>query len=398
MKIRDTLRLSAGNLKRNRMRSILTITGVTIGISAIVFLVSLGFGLQNLSIKKITSLDALTTVTVSPGNNSETKLTSANVDKFKKIKGVSSISTTYSVPSQLSFGGKTTDSVAYGLNPEFIDVEGLKISEGKPFSGNDAKEVIVSQSILKVFDIKDPKELLGKDLTVSFIILDEEGNIKKLDDSLVKQTFKIIGFVNDDKNNVYVSMAHMNSFGIKYYNRAKVKVLDRADLSSVRTEIDALGFTTVSVTDTIKQIDQIFLIVKIVLGAFGMIALLVASIGIFNTMTIALLERTHEIGVMKAIGATDKDVKRMFIFEVAIIGLSGGFLGVLTGIISGFGINLLVNSLASAVGGEPNTLFYTPVEFMVIAVLFSFLVSTLAGFYPAKRASKLNPIEALRYE
>lgn len=398
MKFSDVLRLSAGNLKRNKMRSILTITGVTIGIAAIVFLVSLGFGLQQLSIKKITSLEALTTITVSPGNNPQAKLDEENVEKFKKIKGVSNVSATYSVPSQVSFEGKTTDSITYGLNPEFIDIEGLKIKEGKAFSGNEAKETVISQSVLKVFDIKDYKTVLGKDLEISFIVLDEEGNIKKISESLSKQSFKIVGLTDDEKNNIYVPISYIKPLGIKYYNRAKVKVEERSDLGPVRGEIDALGFTTVSVKDTITQIDRIFLIVKIILGAFGMIALLVASIGIFNTMTIALLERTHEIGIMKAIGATDKDIKRTFISEVAIIGLLGGILGVISGIAGGKLVNLLINSLAQAVGGEPNTIFYTPIEFIFLSIFFSFLVSTLAGLYPAKRASKLNPIEALRYE
>jgi len=398
MKFSDVLSLSVGNLKRNRMRSILTISGVTIGIAAIVFLVSLGFGLQMLSIKKITSLEALTTITVSPGNNNQAKLDETSIDKFKKIKGVLNVSSTYSVPSQVSFSDKTTDSVTYGLNPEFADIEGIKIKEGKSFSGNEAKEVVVSQTILKVFDIKDYKTVLGKDLEISFIVLDEEGNIKKIDESQAKQTFKIVGLVDDEKNNVYVPITYIKPLGVKYYNRAKVKVQGRSDLGAVRGEIDALGFTTISVKDTITQIDRIFLIVKIVLGAFGMIALLVASIGIFNTMTIALLERTHEIGIMKAIGATDKDIKRTFITEVALIGLTGGVLGVITGLIGGKVINWLVNSLAQAVGGEPNTIFYTPVEFMIIAVVSSFLISTLAGLYPARRAAKLNPIEALRYE
>lgn len=398
MKFNDVLRLSVGNLKRNRMRSVLTITGVTIGIAAIVFLVSLGYGLQLLSIQKITSLEALTTVTVSPGNNPQAKITEENVEKFKKIKGVSDVSTTYSVPSQVSFSGKTTDSISYGLNPDYVDIEGLKVKDGKSFSGKEVKETIVSKSIFKVFDVKDLKDVLGKDLTVNFIVLDDEGNIKKIDESVSRQTFKIVGLVDDEKNNIYVPIGFLKPLELKYYNKAKVKVLERTDLGPVRSEIDALGFTTISVKDTITQIDRIFLIVKIILGAFGMIALLVASIGIFNTMTIALLERTHEIGIMKAIGATDKDIKRTFVTEVALIGLTGGILGVLSGILGGFAINWLVNSLATAVGGEPNTIFYTPVSFMFIAVISSFLISTLAGLYPAKRAAKLNPIEALRYE
>jgi len=400
MKVSDILRLSAGNLKRNKMRSILTITGVTIGIAAIVFLVSLGYGLQMLSIKKITSLEALTTVNVSPGNNPQAKLTEENISKFEKINGVESVSTTYQISAQASFGGKTTDSTAYGLKPSLIDIEGIKIKDGKAFSGDDTKEVVISQSILKVLDVKkeDYKSVLGKDLNINFFVQDDEGNIKKLDPSVSRQNFKIVGLVDEEKNNLYLSINHLKPFEIKYFNKAKVKVVDKSKVASVRPEIDALGFTTFSVSDKVSDIDKVFLIVKIILGAFGMIALLVASIGIFNTMTIALLERTHEIGIMKAIGATDKDISRTFISEVALIGLSGGILGVITGIVGGQLINWLINALAQAVGGEPNSLFYTPAEFILIAILFSFIVSTLAGLYPARRAAKLNPIEALRYE
>lgn len=398
MKISDVFALSLGNLKRNRMRSTLTILGVAIGIAAIVFLVSLGFGLQNLSIQKITSLEALTTITVSPGTNQQAKLNEESVSKFLNIGGVADVSVTYSVPSQIAFNGKNTDSIAYGVTPKLLDIEGIKVKEGKTFSGDEAKEVIISQSALKVFDVKDYSSVLGQELVVNFIVLDDEGNIKKIDDSLQSQKFKIVGLIDEEKNNVYIPISHIKPLGIKFYNRAKVRVKERPDLSTVRSEIDAMGFTTISVKDTISQIDKIFLIVKIVLGAFGMIALLVASIGIFNTMTIALLERTHEIGIMKAIGGTDKDISRTFVAEVSMIGLFGGALGVTLGIVGGWGINWLVNSLAKAVGGEPNTLFYTPIEFIFIAIFFAFFVSMIAGLYPAKRASKLSPIEALRYE
>ncbi|NTU69825.1 ABC transporter permease [bacterium] len=398
MKLIDVVRLSAGNLKRNRQRSILTISGVAIGISTIIFLVSLGFGLQMLSIQKLTQLEALTTVTVTPGNAASAKLTPENVDKFKQIKGVDQVSSTHSVPSYISLDGKTTDSTAYILDTKTQAVENIRVKEGKTFSENAKDEAILSKSILNVFDVKDEKSVIGKKIDANYIFSEEEINKEKLDPKATKGSFTIIGIADDERGNLYIPSSSMSGVSFKYFYQSKVKVKDRADVGTVRQEIDTLGFNTTSVEDKVSEIETIFLIVKITLGAFGLIALLVASIGIFNTMTIALLERTHEIGVMKAIGGTDKDIKRTFIFEVSIIGLLGGFIGVISGVLFGWVVNWVINRLAIAVGGEPNTLFYTPLIYMVLAVVGSFLISTAAGIYPAKRASKLNPIEALRYE
>lgn len=398
MKLIDVTRLAAGNLKRNRQRSVLTISGVAIGISTIIFLVSLGFGLQMLSIQKLTQLEALTTVTVTPGNAASAKLTSQNVEKFKSIKGVDQVSSTYSVPSYLTLDGKTTDSTSYILDPAFKDMESIRIKEGKSFSENAKDEAVISKSILNVFDVKDAKSVLGKKIDINYIFSEEDIEKEGFKAEFAKGSLTVIGISDDEKGNIYVPVSNVSNVNFKYFYQSKVKVKDRTDIAVVRKEIDSFGFNTSSVEDKVSEIETIFLIVKITLGAFGMIALLVASIGIFNTMTIALLERTHEIGVMKAIGGTDKDIKRTFIFEVAIIGLLGGVIGVLSGVLSGFIVNWIVNRLAIAVGGEPNTLFYTPTIYMVLAVVGSFLISTAAGIYPAKRASKLNPIEALRYE
>lgn len=400
MKLIDVNRLAMGNLGRNRQRTILTVSGVAIGISTIIFLVSLGFGLQKLSISKLTSLEALTTITVTPGNSNQSKLTDENIGKFSSMEKVDTVSATYSIPGYITYSGngKTTDSTVLALNPKDYETEGIKIKEGKAFSDNSSQEAIVSKSILNIWDVKESGSVLGKKVEANLIFSEEEVDLKSLDAQASRKSLVIVGISDDEKNNLYISKEALSGVNLKYYYQAKVRVKDKGDIAVVRSDIDALGFTTQSVQDQVAEIETIFLIVKITLGAFGLIALLVASIGIFNTMTIALLERTHEIGVMKAIGGTDKDIKRTFIFEVAIIGLLGGIIGVLSGILTGALVNWIVNRLAIAVGGEANQLFYTPIDFMIWAVLGSFFISTIAGIYPAKRAAKLNPIEALRYE
>ncbi len=166
----------------------------------------------------------------------------------------------------------------------------------------------------------------------------------------------------------------------------------------VRKAVESMGFPTTSINDTVDQINQVFVIVQFVLGGFGFVALMVAAIGIFNTLTIALLERTHEIGIMKAIGGRNTDVAFVFTAEASMIGLFGGLFGVSVGWLLGKIINLLINFVATSVGGTSNSLFSTPWWFALFVVLFAFLVSTIAGILPARRAAKLDPLEALRYE
>jgi len=182
------------------------------------------------------------------------------------------------------------------------------------------------------------------------------------------------------------------------YNSLKVKVKDKSQIPSMKEKFTSMGYSVTTIADTISQVDQIFRIIQIILAFFGLVALLVASIGMFNTMTIALLERTRDIGIMKAIGVRDRDVSRIFLSEAAIIAGAGGIIGVVGGWATAKLVNIGVNMLAISVGGEPETLFATPIVFALGIVIFSFFVGILTGLYPSRRASRLNPLDALRYE
>lgn len=399
MHLIDILRLAIANLKRNRLRTFLTILGVGIGIGAIIFLVSLGYGLQNLAISKIASMEALTIIQVSKGNSEETLLTKENVEKFKKIEGVEGISAVYSLPGKISQNNHNKDCIVYGINPEFLKAEDIEVNLGRPFQDYKANEAIVSRAALDKFDFKEIQEMLGREIEVSITLLDKHNNIILKEYPDQKQKVKIVGITAEDKvSAVYLPLGNFENLPLEAYFSVKVKVKSKEDVDRVKGIIEGMGFPTSSIKQTIAQIERLFLAVKIVLGAFGMIALLVASIGIFNTMTIALLERTKEIGIMKAVGATDSDVKRVFNTESGLIGLLGGIMGLFIGYLLGVLTNGFVNYLAMSFGGQPNDIFYTPINFAVGTVIFAFVVSLIAGIYPSKRAAKLNPIEALRYE
>lgn len=399
MKIIDVLRLAFGNLIRNKMRTFLTVVGVSIGIGAIVFLVSLGFGLQKLATGKITSLDSLSVINVL---KPEEKFTKDLITEIKGYEGVTGVAYTYSLPTKATDDEKKegTEAILYGVIPNFIKLEEVSVNTGKAeFSSESAKEVILSKAALKIFNNSSEKDILGKEIFLTIGVT--ENNAVKWDLPNNSGKYTVVGVTPEDQNTVFfVPLSNLENLGIKNYSSLKVKVdqNQKGKIDEVKKNLESKGFETSSIKDTLDQINKVFLIVKIVLGGFGMIALFVASIGIFNTMTISLLERTHEIGIMKAIGGTDKDVKRTFLTEAAAIGFFGGLIGVLLGVSFGLFINWLADYLAVAFGGAPQKLFDTPISFVGQAVFFSFLVSFVAGIYPARRASKLNPIDALRYE
>lgn len=182
------------------------------------------------------------------------------------------------------------------------------------------------------------------------------------------------------------------------YSSATVRVSDPSLQSDVRKALDARGFNTFSILDQIEQIRTFFLIMNSVLGLLGGISLLVASLGIINTMLMSIFERTREIGIMKAIGAEDREIKLIFFAEAALIGLAGGIIGAL----AAWGIDALANRLVYQIVLKPKdtafiNFFDLPPLLWLGAILFAMLISILAALYPAARAARINPVEALRH-
>lgn len=395
MKIIQILRTAFSNLRSNRTRTILTVSGIGVGIGAIVFLVSLGYGLQELTTKRIASIGAITTLDVGAAKQGVTKLDNAQIEKFKQIDKVDKVSTLLSLGAKAESQGKKTDVVVNAIDDNFFALDGTKTQYGGLFS-NATDEIVISTAMVKALN-QDSQAILNKDVNLTLSLPTESG--KGTTD--MQKTFKVIGILQDDSSAfLYLPL---NSVKDKLptniiYNSVKVKVDSRDDLASVKQAIEGQGFTVTSIADTISQVDQTFRVIQIVLAMFGAIALLVAAIGMFNTMTIALLERTRDIGIMKAIGVRNRDVYRMFLTESTIIAFGGGIIGVVGGWLISKGINLAVNTLAKSVGGEAQRLFATPLIFVGIILVFSLLVGLSTGFYPSRRASKINPLDALRYE
>jgi ABC-type antimicrobial peptide transport system permease subunit len=148
----------------------------------------------------------------------------------------------------------------------------------------------------------------------------------------------------------------------------------------------------------VEQANQIFRVAQIVLGIFGVVAVVVAAISLANTMTISLLERTQDIGIMRSIGASRRDIRNLFLIESTLIGLAGGVLGIILGFIGSVLFNLGLALLARVLGGQAVNVFYTPPWFLGFIIVFSTLVGFITGVFPARRAARLNPLRALRYK
>jgi putative ABC transport system permease protein len=159
-----------------------------------------------------------------------------------------------------------------------------------------------------------------------------------------------------------------------------------------------MGLKTQYVGDTVEQINQVFNVFRGILSAFGLVVLFVAMLGMFNTLTISLLERIKEIALMKMLGMRRKDINRIFLTESMMLGLFGGVLGLLLGIISGKAANSILNHYAISRGAEAAVVFYSPTRFIIVIVLLSLIIGFLTGLYPARRAMKVKPLDVLRYE
>jgi len=228
--------------------------------------------------------------------------------------------------------------------------------------------------------------------------IDEAGfeEIKTVD---IPATFTISAVIDDEGESfIYAPSSLLEGIQVNTYIGIKVKATDPEYMSALRDQIIEMGFFVSVLQDTIDQVTKIFTIIQVVLGLFGLIALIVSAIGMFNTMTVMLLERTNEIGIMRSIGVTKSDVKKLFIIEAMVMGFLGGFGGVALGHIGGVLANVGVNILAKSFGGQALDLFSYPSIFILVIVIFSTIIGLLTGLFPARRAGKLKPLDALRYK
>jgi len=384
------------NLKQHRLRAILTLLGVIIGVSAIVFLVSFAFGLERLVTNEVTNGDAFSLIDVGTGNSQIITLTDSTVNSVKELPGVKGVYGMTSIGAKSIVGDRSTDVSFYGASQSYLDKSGIQISKGSGLAGS-GNELLVNSAFVSFFSPND-SNVIGKDATFDVVVpkdmVDKSDNIEIKD-----QTFKITGIINDDSTpRVYTNFDSLRKFGVSSYSQFKVEVDSKDRVPEIRKQIENMGLKTQYVGDTVAQINQVFGIFRAVLAAFGLITLIVAILGMFNTLTISLLERIKEIALMKMLGMRKKDINNVFLTESLMIGIFGGLCGLLLGIGAGRFVNLILNHYAKALGGQTVTIFYSPISFILAIVVISLLVGFLTGIYPARRAVRVKALDVLRYE
>ncbi len=264
-------------------------------------------------------------------------------------------------------------------------------------SGN-SREAVVSKALLSLFNIP-LGSAIGKEFKVSFILT--KSLLPSIDGKATTEDlpYKIIGVIDDDNTPFfYVPLADIARMKVDNFSQLKIVLGDQTGLSSVRKAIETLGFRTTSTADTISQIESLFNNIRVILGLLGMVALAVASLGMFNTLTVSLLERTREIGGLKTMGMISQEVQDLFLSEAMIMGLAGGFGGLALGFVVGQLLSFLVSLVALTNGQGYLNLTYIPPFLSFFIIISSFVVGLITGLYPSRRARKISALNALRYE
>lgn len=260
------------------------------------------------------------------------------------------------------------------------------------------KEAVVNKAFVELLGL-DINEAVGSTFEVGFVILNTlKPDLDRPAES-TPEKYIIRSVVSEGSSPiVYVPLSDITGLGITNYSQAKLVAKNKEDLGKVRQQVDNLGYKTSSVADTVEQIDKLFGTARVVLATFGMVALAVASLGMFNTLTVSLMERTREVGIMKAMGMQSSEVKELFLAEAMVMGILGGIFGVTGGFVAGKLLGVILSAFSIAKGVGWIDISYIPPIFVAFVLVLSFIVGVVTGLYPARRATKISALNALRYE
>jgi len=318
------------------------------------------------------------------GYVAEISMSVTKKEEISKVLGVDTVANDGSLP--------VVEIASESASIETQTVEKIDVSS------NEKKEIVVNQSVLQLLNIKED-EAVGKVVNLTFVVVGDLLENTKIRIESAALDYKIVGVIPDEGTPIiYVPFMDVRSLGVNKYSQLKVIAKEPANLRDVRTTIESAGYGTVSVADTVAQIDSLFANFRLILSILGLVALSVAALGMFNTLTVSLLERTREVGLMKAMGLKSAEVKALFLTESMIMGLYGGILGLILGVVAGKILSIVLSALSIVKGVGFVDVSYIPVSFIVFVIFLSILVGILTGYYPAKRATKISALNALRYE
>ncbi|MBX4201103.1 ABC transporter permease [Candidatus Parcubacteria bacterium] len=388
----DLFRLATRVFTVKPMRTLLTILGTSIGISTVVFLISLGYGLQYLLLGKlITTQESLITMQAIYPDGSNLLLTRDSVDDFSKTENVGEVSAVAEFPAEITLQDSPGLIVARIVDDNYFRLSGVVPDLGSAFT-NDKPGIILSAHGAQLINIPVSAASLGKQVAIKIFYQDPEGVSREVN---IAGTLPIVGFMTDlSQSPLAIVPNKAVSETPPVFSSVFIKAKNIDVVQSLKNALTDKGFIISARLDLINQVQKVLNVITIVLGVFGITALAVSAIGMFNTMLVSFMERTYEVGVMKSLGAMDSDVRNLFLMESLIMGLAGGVLGVLVGMGAGQICNFILNLLAQRFGGKSFTLFITPLWFIALVIITSAMIGLVAGFWPAHRASGLSPKEA----
>ncbi len=403
IKFRILILMAYKNLIFKKLRTWLTIGGVVIGIGAIVFLVSLGLGLQRLVTKEVVGSKSVKAIDVTNPKPKVLHLNKDMIAKFENYSDVSDIGKTYSFAGKVSYQNSTTDSVIYGANQSYLDLSSLRLVAGNKLALDNSSDILVNVSLLKTMGINDPSKVVGKKMKI-IVPDDKNTTIKttstKSESSDFTKEMTIIGVLETGSGaEVFATDKIFEQAGYGDYSQLKVVVNNGSKVASTRKQIESFGLSTSSPIDTIEQINQVFTILNVLLAGFGGIGMVIAVLGMFNTLTISLLERTREIGLLVSLGARKRDIRRLFIIEALVLSFFGASIGIIAAWGFGSSVNAFLMNYAKNKGVSQNiSMFYIPVWLILGILIFTCLIGFIVVAYPARRAGRISPIDALRHE
>jgi putative ABC transport system permease protein len=460
MKARDLGDLALRNLRESMLRNSLTTLGVAVGVASLVAMLSLGVGLQELASKRLSNSGLFDTVLVSsrsnlrgfgrnaPGNSSPHQQARVlDEDARKEIERMPNVIEVYPqirFPTEVRYASTPYPTIVAGIPSSARGNGAFESVQGNFFSGPNAEEAILQIELAKEMT-PQPTQLIGKELAVRYMERQSlGGQSEKIDPasagenanasstasasegfSIVprEKRLRIVGIVETEPAAGFggfgsgrlliplevamaLRVAQVNDLrealratnGKTTYSSLTVRVKNPSQVEAIETSVKNMGFAAFSLLDASRNLRLFFTIFALLLGIFGSLALAVATLGIVNTLVMAILERRREIGILKALGAADRDVKQLFFLEAGVMGLLGGILGVTFGWFIGKGVTWGTNLYLKRQNLPPAHAFSVPWWLVLLAVLFAVIVSLAAGLYPASRAARLNPVEALRYE
>lgn len=401
MRIHDLIRLSLQNVRRRSSRAVLTMLGIAIGIAVVFFLISLGYGLQRMLLMRITTEATLRTLDVASSSTEKLPLSRSAVVGFSKIPNVVTASPRSSESVSVRRGTLNSETTMRTVGEEYPELGGLSLQLGSFGSG---KQVVISPTLAQLLGMS-VEDSLGASLQVRYEPSDASGRDVAGDDAEILEpqprtdTVTVSGVLDGTflENEMYLLVDSAAQIP-EPFELVKVSVDSSDDLAGVRDRLVSEGYLVSSLSDTADQANKVFRILRFILGIFGVFSLLVAAVGLLNTMTIAFLERTNDIGIMRAVGASRRNIRMMFLIESTLIGFAGGVVGIVVGYLATGLFSLILWIVSKSLGGSSISIFYTPPWFLVFILATSLAVGFMSGLFPARRAGNLNTLAALRYK